>query len=498
MVNFYKFAAAIMQLLEPETYNFNLTGSRTAQTGVSNLNAANSVNNQASVVGSQSRNLSAPAQTSDGARAVLQDAQQEAATVRIVAAQLTQTIAKADAEAVQQIADVIAQVAVETVETPAANLMQNIGIAQNIGIVQNVEINAAQQNTDDIDSIIAAALVVATIQTLADETAHEIKQTGAANAAAVEQPSPPKVEPEKASDAEIVTAVLTDKLEEAAAFNQPLADQTITNQTITNQTVAEQTVAEQTVADQTAANQPTATPTLATQAPVTQAPAKQVVDSEPSRADVPQVAIQAPVNQTPVNQTPASQATATPATANQAIANLAIEQTFAAEPLVNIASETSSFVQTNVAESLEQTNEVFDFWDLFPELNPSEIKYFDVVAYLYGYMASRNMLDFLNPEIDLGDRLFIMTKVTEGANKQSDWEEEYEAKARKQTEDQINAARDAEREDNKRRALLRNEFQHRSRIERQRLDERLQIERRREDDRLQIERQRFGAHLRDA
>lgn len=117
-VNFYKFAAAVMQLLEPEKYRFSVQNDLAARSNQSDADLLGSVEVQ--------NNLYAAADT-DVAASSLLNAEQETKTVEGLAARLTETIANASAEKLEQVAVVIEKVAAETKQTEEApNLISTL------------------------------------------------------------------------------------------------------------------------------------------------------------------------------------------------------------------------------------------------------------------------------------------------------------------------------------------------------------------------------------
>ena len=364
-VNFYKFAAAIMELLEPDKYNFSTRAKQSAQP-----------NEIAESIGATDQLIDHGISAADSSNPQINSphaAEQETATVEIVAARLTETIANASEEKVQQIAQIIESVTAENKESAQSGAPNIIEKIEDESIK-----NQASGNTTE-----AASLVNATIKALAAEKVQEIQQTAQSDAAS---DSAKSVSADEAKQASVQNAAvandLTEKLQETAEIIKE-----------------------------------TGAPPIAAEL---KKPAAAIVNST------------------------AATPTAAPA---------------AVKPLV----------ETTVEEPVKPV----DFWDLFPEIDPSEIKYFGAVSYLYDYMSSREMLDFLNPEIDLLDRLSVMTNVSQGANTHSSAEAQFMYNATRDTDSRTDRIRDTEQEDRNNKVRLQEEWQQRQRIDRQRFEERI-------------------------
>lgn len=372
-VNFYKFAAAIMELLEPEKYNFSSRAKLSAQ--------PNEIAPEAAAVNQISETEILPVAAAGDVPASSQIAAKlETAAVEIVAARLTETIANASEEKVQQIAQIIESVTIE-------NKQENKDFAATAApnIIEKIEDESAKNQAEG-HTTDAASLVNATIKTLAAEKVQEIHQT-VQSAAADDAATSVSTDEAKLISAQTAAVVndLTDKLQETAEIIKETGVSPITAE------IAK--------------------------------PAAGVVFLTVAKD---------------------------------------LTEKISAEPVKPLAEKT-------IAESVEPV----DFWDLFPEFDLAELKYFSAVSYLYDYMSSRAILDFLNPEIDLVDRLFVMTNVSQAANSQSATEAQFAHEAQRSTNEQNDQIRDREHEDRNSKARLQQEWQQRQRIDRQKFEERM-------------------------
>ena len=181
-VNFYRFATAIMELLEPKPLNQEL-GSKA--NNVSN----GSKNDSDSMVFIESAKIVA-LEAETAATCVPQSKETEAKTVETVAANLAQVLSNASSEKLTQVAEAIKQVAIET--APAISTQPTL-LSQTIE--QSKTINSCTE---------ASQIVQATVSALAKQTVEEINVL--------------KAEPvQDTKTVEAVTIVLTDKIQQKTA-----------------------------------------------------------------------------------------------------------------------------------------------------------------------------------------------------------------------------------------------------------------------------------------
>jgi hypothetical protein len=84
----------------------------------------------------------------------------------------------------------------------------------------------------------------------------------------------------------------------------------------------------------------------------------------------------------------------------------------AAETIKEIKTEEST---APFAPQIVTPEEEKSFWELYPELQESEILYADTMRYLYGYADRNSLFDFLNPNIELSERQAAWSEFTGAA-----------------------------------------------------------------------------------
>lgn len=85
--------------------------------------------------------------------------------------------------------------------------------------------------------------------------------------------------------------------------------------------------------------------------------------------------------------------------------------------VVAAAAETIKEIKTeeSTAQQVVAPQEEKSFWEIYPELQESEILYADTMRYLYGYADRNSLFDFLNPNIELSERQAAWSEFTGAA-----------------------------------------------------------------------------------
>ncbi len=139
------------------------------------------------------------------------------------------------------------------------------------------------------------------------------------------------------------------------------------------------------------------------------------------------------------------------------------------------AGETSS---TNKIETVESINvEPEDFWLKYDEIDPSKIKYYGTMSYLYEYMNDRSLFNCLDPNNDLTERLTSIGKVMDSASQNYSWESEVNRNVQQSSISQNDHLKETKQDLREQNARKLQQLQLQQRLEREKMAERIASER---------------------
>ena len=288
-VNFYRFAAAMMEMLEPEKYNF--TRKTSPETSGPDSASPPTTTNLPNIASREINSLVPTIASSD--LDTLASKETESKTVSMVAKHLTDLITNASEDKLIKVASVIKEVT-DAIPIPAA-------------LLRTTEITgeATKANVNVHEATAAIDLVQATVQTFALQATSELK----------------------AENTEPLPLTTSDELEVAPKSFKTKATEIVTDA---------------------------------------------IIDK--------------------INET-------VELTGNSA--SLIPESNHSKKQITYLLTNN---VETNCKNEKTQEIEQKDFWAQFPELDPSQIKYFEQLTYFYDFMKESDVLDLFDPAIDLNQK----------------------------------------------------------------------------------------------